>query len=73
MTRYSLEEALAYLRDFLRELNKLNSQIIEIGNTPELLEEVHKKYTALWLFQLYFYVDNLPRVIGRLWRCPDER
>ena len=51
--QYSLEEALGYLRDFLHELKELNGQITESGNTPELLEEVYKKYTELWLFQLY--------------------
>ena len=71
-TQYSLEEALEYLRDFLCELKELNGQIIENGNTPELLEEVYKKYTELWLFQLYFYVDSLPRVIGGLSRYPND-
>ena len=67
-TQYSLEEALDYLRGFLQELNDLNDQIIMNGNTAELLEEVHKKYTELWLFQLYFHVYSLPRVIGGLLR-----
>ena len=70
--QYSLEEALGYLRDFLHELKELNGQITESGNTPELLEEVYKKYTELWLFQLYFYVDSLPRVVGGLWRYPND-
>ena len=68
--QYSLEEALGYLRDFLHALKELNGQITESGNTPELLEEVYKKYTELWLFQLYSYVDSLPRVVGGLWRYP---
>lgn len=71
-TQYSLAEALDYLRGFLQELKDINNRIIEDGNTPELLEEVHKKYTELWLFQLYFYVDSLPRVVGGLWRYPSD-
>ena len=71
-TQYSLDEALDYLRGFLQEVNDLNDQIIKNGNTTELLEEVHKKYTELWLFQLYFYVDSLPRVVGGLWRYPSD-
>ena len=71
-TQYSLEEALDYLRGFLQELNDLNDQIIMNGNTAELLEEVHKKYTELWLFQLYFHVYSLPRVIGGLLRYPND-
>ncbi len=70
-TEYSLEEALDYLREYLDELKVLNGQIIENGNTPELLEVVHEKYTELWLFQVYFYVDSLPRIIGRLMRYPN--
>ena len=70
-TRYSLEEALNYLREYLQELKDLNVQIIDKGNTPELLKKVHDKYTELWLFQLFFPVDSLPRVIGPLWRYPD--
>ena len=70
-TRYSLEEALDYLRGYLQELKDLNGQIIDQGNTPELLKKVHDKYTELWLFQLYFPVDSLPSVIGPLWRYPD--
>ena len=52
-TRYSLEEALNYLREYLQELKDLNVQIIDKGNTPELLKKVHDKYTELWLFQLF--------------------
>ena len=70
-TRYSLEEALNYLREYLQELKDLNVQIIDKGNTPELLKKVHDKYTELWLFQLFFPVDSLPRVIGPLWRYPN--
>ena len=70
-TRFSLDEAIEYLRGFLQELKELDSQIVEQGNTPELLKEVHEKYTALWLFQLSFKVDSLPRVIGGLLRYPD--
>lgn len=70
-TRYSLEEALNYLREYLQELKDLNVQIIDKGNTPELLKKVHDKYTELWLFQLFFPVDSLPRVIDPLWRYPD--
>lgn len=70
-TQYSLEKALAFLRDYLQELKDLNCQIIENGNTPDMLEKVYKKYTELWLFQLYFYVDSLPRVVGGLWRYPN--
>lgn len=70
-TRYSLEEALDYLREYLQGLKDLNNQIVEQGNTPALLKKVHEKYTELWLFQLYFPVDSLPSVIGPLWRYPD--
>lgn len=70
-TRYSLEDAIDYLRGFLQELKELDDQIAEHGNTPEMLEKVHEKYTELWLFQLNFTVDSLPRVIGSLWRYPD--
>ena len=70
-TRYSVEEALDYLREYLQELKDLNDQIIDKGNTPELLKKVHDKYTELWLFRLYFPVNSLPRVIGPLWRYPN--
>ena len=70
--QYPFSEALAFLRDYLQELKTLNNQIIENGNTPDLLNEVHQKYTELWLFQLNFYVDSLPRVIGGLWRYPNS-
>ena len=49
---------------------KFNAEIIEKGNTPEMLEKVHKKYTELWLFQLSFTVESLPRVIRVLLYYP---
>ena len=70
-TRYSLEEAVDYLREYLQELKDLSRQILEYGNTPKLLKKVHDKYTELWLFQFYFPVDSLPGVIGPLWRYPE--
>ena len=69
--RYSTDDAVDYLCGFLQELNELNAQIVERGNTPELLATVHGKYTELWLFQLSFTVPSLPRVIGGLWRYPE--
>ena len=70
-SQYFLEEALEYLYGFLQELKDLNRQIIEHGNMPELLGKVQKMYTALWLFQLDFYVDSLSCVVGGLWRYPN--
>lgn len=69
---YSLEEAVEYLRDFLQQLNGLNEQLKEQGNTEELLKKVHEKYTELWLFQLYFPIHNLPVVIGGLLYYPNN-
>ena len=43
-TRYSLEEAVDYLREYLQELKDLSRQILEYGNTPKLLKKVHDKY-----------------------------
>ncbi len=71
-TQYSLEEALDYLREYLQELKNLNNQIMEQGNTTELLKKVNDKYSELWLFQLYFPVDSLPSIIGPLWRYPSR-
>ena len=70
-TRYNLEEGIEFLRGFLQELKGLNNQIIEQGNTPELLKKIYEKYTELWLFQLYIHVDSLPVVIGGLMRYPN--
>ena len=70
-TRYTFEDALDYLRGYLQELKDLDALLLEQGNTPELLEKVHDKYSELWLFQLSFTVASLPRVIGRLWRYPN--
>ena len=67
-----MDKAIEYLRGFHQELKELDSLIAEQGNTPELLEKVHEKYTALWLFQLSFKVDSLPRVIGGLLCYPDS-
>ena len=69
--RYSIDDAIDYLRGFLQELNELNAQIVERGNTSELLAEVYEKYSELWLFQLSFSVSGLTRVIRGLWRYPD--
>ena len=70
-TRYTLDEIIDYLRGFLQELIELNDQIIDQGNTPELLDKVYDKYTELWLLQVYCSIDSLPNVIGSLWRYPD--
>lgn len=69
-TRYTLDDVLEYLRGYLQELRDLNDRIIEQGNTEELLKEVYNKYTELWLFQVSFTVQSLPRVIGGLRRYP---
>lgn len=71
-TRYNLEEGIEFLKGFLQELKDLNNQIIEQGNTPELLKIVYEKYTELWLFQLYIHVDRLPSVIGGLMWYPND-
>ncbi len=70
-SRYTFEDVLNYLRGYLQELKDLDARLLKQGNTPELLKEVHDKYSELWLFQVSFTVDSLPRVIGRLWRYPD--
>ncbi len=70
--KYSFEEVLAFLHDYLQDLKDLSNQLAEQGNTPELLKKVHSKYDELWLFQLYCTIDSLPRVIGPLWRYPDS-
>jgi len=49
-SQYTPEDGIDYLQGFLQELNELNTQIIEQGNTPELLDCVFNKYTELWLF-----------------------
>ena len=70
-TRYMLDDVLDYLRGYLKELRDLNNRIIEQGNTEELIIEVHDKYTELWLFQVSFTVQSLPRVIGGLLHYPN--
>jgi len=72
-TRYSLKDAIDYLRDYLQELRDLDSEIVRIGNTPEMLEAVYRKYTELWLFQLSFYVSSLPLVIGGLQNYANQK
>jgi hypothetical protein len=52
-------------------LKNLNKRIIDEGNTPEILKEVHDKYNELWMFQVEFYVASLPCVVGALWRYPN--
>ena len=71
--RYTLENAVDYLQDFLQELKELDAQIVVNGNTPELLKKVYEKYTELWLFQLCFRVDSLPRVIGPLMHYANQK
>ncbi len=68
----SLDDVIDYLNGYLQELNNLNDQIVENGNTSEMLQEVHDKYTELWLFQLSYYIDSLPIVIGGLLYYPNE-
>ena len=68
---YTLENVLAFLRDFLQELKALNAQIAEHGNTEELLKIVHEKYSELWVFQLSFTIESLQGVIDGLRRYPD--
>lgn len=64
------EDALDFLRDYLQELKDLDQRIAECGNTPEMLKEVHDKYSELWVFQLMCTVQSLPRVIGPLMSYP---
>ena len=71
-TRYSLDDVLDFLRGYLQELKDLNERLAEHGNTPELLKEVHEKYTEPWLFQVSFTVQSLPRVIGGLLYYPNQ-
>ena len=70
--QYSVDDVLEYLRGYLQELEDLNRQITKHGNTSELLKKVHDKYSELWLFQLRFTVDSLPRGIGGLLRYPKD-
>ena len=69
--RHSLDDVIEYLQGFLDELKDLNDEIHEKGNTSEMLKKVHDKYSELWLFQVDYYIDSLPKVIGGLWRYPD--
>ena len=69
---FTSKDVIDYLYGFLDELKNLNNRIIDTGNTPELLKEVHDKYNELWMFQLECYIDNLPIVIGALWRYPND-
>ena len=69
----SLDEVIDYLNGYLQELKDLNEQIIINGNTTELLKEVHDKYTELWLFQLSYYIESLPKVISGLLHYPNEQ
>ena len=67
---YTPENALEFLRGFLRELKTLNAQIAEHGNTEELLKIVQEKYSELWVFALSFTIKSLPGVIDGLRRYP---
>ena len=69
---YTPENALAFLRDFLQELQALNAQIAEHGNTRELLQIVQDKYSELWVFQLSFTIKSLSSVIDELRSYPDH-
>jgi hypothetical protein len=62
----SLSEIIEYLTDFNVELRELDARIAKEGNTPALLKEVLAKYTELWLFQMYYYIESLPKAIGAL-------
>ena len=68
---HSLDEVIEYLCDYLKELEELDNQISKYGNTKEMLDKVREKYNELWLFQLSFYIDSLPSVIGGLWSYPE--
>ena len=70
--KYTLKDVIDYLSGFLDELKNLNKKIIDEGNTPEILKEVHDKYNELWMFQVEFYVASLPCVVGALWRYPNS-
>ena len=56
----------------MQELQTLNEQIAEQGNTEELLKIVQEKYTELWIFQLSFTIQSLSNVIDGLRRYPDR-
>lgn len=68
---YTLENVLAYLRDFLQALQALNAQIAEHGNTEDLMKSVEEMYSDLWVFQLSFMVKGLQGVLDGLKRYPD--
>ena len=51
-SQYTPEEAIDYLQGFLQELNELNTQSIEQGNTPELLDCVLKNIPSYGCFIL---------------------
>ena len=67
---YTLENVLAFLRNFMQELQTLNEQIAEQGNTEELLKIVQEKYSELWVFAMSFTIKSLPGVIDGLRRYP---
>ena len=69
---FTLKDVIDYLYGFLDELKNLNNRIIDTGNTPELLKEVHDKYNELWMFQVEYYIDSLSIIIGALWRYPND-
>lgn len=69
--QHSLYEVIEFLQDYLQELKDLNGELLAQGNTPELLEKVHDKYTELWLFQASYTINSLPVVIGGLMKYPD--
>ncbi len=68
---YTMENVLTFLRGFLQELQILNAQIAEHGNTEELLKILQEKYSELWVFQLSFPITSLQGVLDELKRYPE--
>lgn len=69
---YTLKDVIDFLKETLAELKVINVSLLKHGNTPELIDKVHNKYSELWLFQVNFYIGSLPSVIGRLMLYPNN-
>ena len=69
--RFTPDDVLEYLRGFLLELEDLNQRLTEKGNMPDMLKEVHEKYSELWAFNLRYKVESLTDVIGGLLYYPN--
>ena len=71
-TKYSLGGIIGYYKLYLGELRELDAQIAAQGNTPELLNEVYKKYQELWLTLLYFDTEGIQPIVARLLHYPNN-